>query len=89
MDVQESRRPILLLLSAIVLISWLAFLFADSVFLQTVDPTRRNGYSEIYGPASFFQPLLKYVTFFLTLVYLAVCNSQGNKRSQNNLRQTP
>ena len=53
------------------MLSWLAFLFTDYKFHFSVEPTSQWPGSELYGRLSFFQPLLKYATFALTLAYLA------------------
>jgi hypothetical protein len=58
-------------IACLLMLSWLAFLIADYKFHLSVDPTSQWPASELYGPLGFFQPLLKYTTFALTLAYLA------------------
>ncbi len=59
------------LAATILLISWVAFLVVDFKFQQTVAPSGKWPGSELYGPLAFFQPVLKYSTFALTIGYLA------------------
>lgn len=53
-----------------VLFAWALFLFVDYRYQLTVEPTSHWPESELYGPLSFFQPVLKYVAFILTSAYL-------------------
>ena len=55
----------------LLLLSWLAFLLADYQFHLSIEPSSQWPGSELYGPLSCFQPVLKYATFALTLAYLA------------------
>lgn len=60
------------LLAAAVLFAWMLFLFVDYRYQFSVKPTGRWPESELYGPLSFFQPVLKYLAFALTIAYIAI-----------------
>lgn len=54
-----------------VLLAWAFFLFVDYRYQLAVEPKSQWPESELYGPLSFFQPVLKYLAFVLTAAYLA------------------
>lgn len=54
-------------LALAVLFAWLLFLIVDYRYQLVIENK-----SELYGPLSFFQPVLKYLTFVLTAAYVAL-----------------
>ena len=60
------------LLAVLVLIAWVVFLLIDWRYQQTITPTGVWPQSESYGPLSFFQQLIKWLAFVVTVTLCGV-----------------
>ena len=68
-DGRDDMKKVILLLQIVTIVSWAIFLYIDCLWQEILRDAVTNGfYGEIYGPLSFFRPILLYSAIALTVL---------------------